>query len=47
MVRHEPKANRTQPHYSKYPALHLKGNWLEQFGFAPGQPVIITAKKAS
>ncbi|WP_345490863.1 SymE family type I addiction module toxin [Orbus sasakiae] len=25
--------------------MHLKGNWLEEVGFATGQPVTITAKK--
>ncbi|WP_392551394.1 SymE family type I addiction module toxin [Orbus wheelerorum] len=46
-VHHEPKASPTEVHYSKHPALHLKGNWLEQFGFTTGKPVTITVKKAS
>ncbi|WP_392551389.1 SymE family type I addiction module toxin [Orbus wheelerorum] len=44
-VHHEPKSP-TEVHYSKHPALHLKGNWLEQFGFNNGKIVIITAKKS-
>ncbi|MCX8713343.1 SymE family type I addiction module toxin [Gilliamella sp. B3464] len=32
-------------HYGKHPALHLKGNWLEDAGFTTGQLVTITAKK--
>lgn len=44
-VRHEPKAAQTPTHYSKHPALYLKGNWLEQAGFTTRQPVTITAKK--
>ncbi|WP_324169968.1 SymE family type I addiction module toxin [Gilliamella sp. B2865] len=27
--------------------MHLKGDWLEAVGFATGQTVTITAKKAS
>nr|WP_081738162.1 SymE family type I addiction module toxin [Photorhabdus khanii] len=26
-------------YYSQHPSLHLKGNWLEEAGFATGQPV--------
>ncbi|OCG23814.1 hypothetical protein A9G11_05090 [Gilliamella sp. wkB108] len=44
-VRHEPKAKEACTHYSKHPALHLKGNWLETVGFTSGQPVTIIAKK--
>ncbi|WP_081298587.1 SymE family type I addiction module toxin [Gilliamella sp. wkB108] len=44
-VRHEPKTTQACTHYSKHPALHLKGNWLEAVGFTTGQPVTITAKK--
>jgi HSP20-like domain of unknown function (DUF1813). len=44
-VRHQPKADTTKTHYSKHPALHLKGNWLEAVGFTTGQAVTITAKK--
>ncbi|MCX8640834.1 type I toxin-antitoxin system SymE family toxin [Gilliamella sp. B3172] len=44
-VRHKPKAKEAYIHYSKHPALHLKGNWLEKSGFGSGQPVTITAKK--
>lgn len=39
------KAKEARIHYSKHPALHLKGNWLEEAGFTTGQPVTITAKK--
>lgn len=46
-VHHQPKATPAKTHYSKHPALHLKGNWLEAAGFTTGQAVTITAKKAS
>ncbi|WP_392565047.1 SymE family type I addiction module toxin [Orbus wheelerorum] len=45
IVRHEPKASPTEVHYSKHPALHLKGNLLNELGFTTGKPFIITAKK--
>ena len=44
-VRHQPKADTTKTHYSKHPALHLKGNWLQEAGFTTGQSVTITAEK--
>ncbi|WP_081298568.1 SymE family type I addiction module toxin [Gilliamella apicola] len=44
-IHHEPKAKPIHANYSKQPALHLKGNWLEAVGFTTGQPVTITAKK--
>lgn len=44
-VCHEPKAKEARTHYSKHPALHLKGNWLEEAGFTTGQSVTITTKK--
>jgi len=46
-VHHEHKAAQARTHYSKPPALHLKGDWLEAVGFATGQTVTTTAKKAS
>ncbi|MCX8670872.1 SymE family type I addiction module toxin [Gilliamella sp. B2865] len=46
-VHYEHKAAQARTHYSNPPALHLKGDWLEAVGFATGQTVTITAKKAS
>ncbi|QYN45821.1 type I toxin-antitoxin system SymE family toxin [Gilliamella sp. ESL0405] len=40
-----PKPKKLTPTTANHPALHLKGNWLEQSGLASGQPVTITAKK--
>lgn len=44
-VRHQHKATLMTTHYSRHPALHLKGNWLEAAGFTTGQAVTITTKK--
>ncbi|KOY61431.1 hypothetical protein AM629_13940 [Photorhabdus heterorhabditis] len=32
-------------YYSQHPSLHLKGNWLEEAGFATGQEVNITIER--
>ncbi|PHM23414.1 SymE family type I addiction module toxin [Xenorhabdus budapestensis] len=31
-------------YYSQHPRLHLKGNWLEEAGFATGQPVQVSVE---
>ncbi|NDL50939.1 SymE family type I addiction module toxin, partial [Photorhabdus laumondii] len=31
-------------YYSQHPSLHLKGNWLEEAGFATGQPVQVSVE---
>ncbi|MCC8458035.1 type I toxin-antitoxin system SymE family toxin [Photorhabdus luminescens] len=32
-------------YYSQHPCLHLKGNWLEEAGFAAGQAVQVTVER--
>ncbi|NRN30934.1 SymE family type I addiction module toxin, partial [Photorhabdus heterorhabditis] len=32
-------------YYSQHPSLHLKGNWLQEAGFATGQAVNITVER--
>lgn len=32
-------------YYSRCPSLNLKGNWLEEAGFATGQPVKVTVQR--
>ncbi|MBC8949245.1 SymE family type I addiction module toxin [Xenorhabdus sp. TS4] len=31
-------------YYSQHPSLHLKGNWLQEAGFATGQPVQVSVE---
>ncbi|WP_387493120.1 SymE family type I addiction module toxin [Photorhabdus sp. RM96S] len=31
-------------YYSQHPSLHLKGNWLEEAGFATGLPVQVSVE---
>ncbi|OHV54177.1 hypothetical protein BB987_10850 [Photorhabdus temperata] len=38
-TRHEDRSTGMTRYYSQHPSLHLKGNWLEEAGFATGQPV--------
>ncbi|MBD2810451.1 type I toxin-antitoxin system SymE family toxin [Xenorhabdus sp. Vera] len=38
-TRHADRNTGMTRHYSQHPSLHLKGNWLEEAGFATGQPV--------
>ncbi|KER03278.1 MULTISPECIES: SymE family type I addiction module toxin [Photorhabdus] len=32
-------------YYSQHPSLHLKGNWLEEAGFATGQSVQVRVER--
>ncbi|WP_118987330.1 SymE family type I addiction module toxin [Photorhabdus sp. CRCIA-P01] len=32
-------------YYSQHPSLHLKGNWLEEAGFATGQAVQVRVER--
>lgn len=41
-IRHECRRTGITARYSRCPSLNLKGNWLEEAGFATGAPVIVT-----
>lgn len=38
-TRHEDRKTGLTLHYSQYPSLHLKGNWLKEAGFETGTPL--------
>lgn len=40
-TRHSSQTDNMTVRYSRCPALHLKGKWLEEAGFTTGQPVNI------
>ncbi|MCX8640827.1 type I toxin-antitoxin system SymE family toxin [Gilliamella sp. B3172] len=44
-IRYQDKDTLMATNYSKYAALYLKGNWLNELGFNTDQPVTITTKK--
>ncbi|AWK40507.1 type I addiction module toxin, SymE family [Photorhabdus laumondii subsp. laumondii] len=43
-TRHEDRSTGMTRYYSQHPSLHLKGNWLEEAGFATGQPVQVSVE---
>ncbi|KTL62000.1 MULTISPECIES: SymE family type I addiction module toxin [Photorhabdus] len=44
-TRHEDRSTGMTRYYSQHPSLHLKGNWLQEAGFATGQAVNITVER--
>lgn len=43
-IRHADRNDMTT-YYSRCPSLNLKGNWLEEAGFATGQPVKVMVER--
>ncbi|CDL85641.1 SymE family type I addiction module toxin [Xenorhabdus szentirmaii] len=44
-TRHADRHTGMTRHYSQSPSLHLKGNWLEEAGFATGQAVKVSIEQ--
>ncbi|NDL01604.1 SymE family type I addiction module toxin [Photorhabdus bodei] len=44
-TRHEDRSTGMTRYYSQHPSLHLKGNWLEEAGFATGQSVLVRVER--
>lgn len=40
-VRHENRTTGMTTYYNRHPSLHLKGDWLEEAGFATNTPVTV------
>ncbi|WP_340611662.1 SymE family type I addiction module toxin [Xenorhabdus bharatensis] len=43
-TRHEDRTTGMTRYYSQHPSLYLKGNWLQEAGFATGQPVQVSVE---
>lgn len=44
-IRHTVRATKMTTYYSRTPSLLLKGNWLEEAGFATDTPVTIAVER--
>lgn len=44
-IRHEKRSTGMTTYYSRCPSINLKGNWLEEAGFATDTPVTVFVER--